>query len=378
MFFHNFKYSLKTLLKDKSLIFWTFAFPLILGTFFHMAFKDIAENDKLKTIDIAVINSEEFNNNVIYKTTFDFLSKGDEKLFNTKYVTETKAKKLLKDKKIVGYLELKNNDPVLTINSNGINETIFKYVVDELEEARYIIGSTSKEIDYKQIYQTVEAMLNDNIEYDNKSKTDVDVMMVEFYTLIAMTCLYGAMLSMAAVNKVLPDMTNVGKRISVSPTKKMKLVFSSLLSSYLVQLVGLILLYLYTIFALNVDYGNHLEYIILLSLVGSLAGLSLGLFVSTVVKTSENGKLGIILSISMVGVFFAGMMGVTMKYIIDKNIPLLNKINPANMITDGFYSLYYYDTFNRYYFDIISLLLFSFILILLSYNSLRRQKYDSI
>ena len=34
---------------------------------------------------------------------------------------------------------------------------------------------------------------------------------------------------------------------------------------------------------------------------------------------------------------------------------ILNLINPANMITDGLYSLYYYDTFNRFYFFIINL-----------------------
>ena len=80
----------------------------------------------------------------------------------------------------------------------------------------------------------------------------------------------------------------------------------------------------------------------------------------------------------MIGSFLSGMMGVTLKYVIDKNIPLLNKINPASMITDGFYSLYYYNTLNRYYFNIISLLMVSTILIIISVISLRRNKYDSI
>ena len=71
-------------------------------------------------------------------------------------------------------------------------------------------------------------------------------------------------------------------------------------------------------------------------------------------------------------------MGIVMKYIVDKNIPLLNKINPANMVTDGFYSLYYYDTLDRYIFNIISLLVFSSILLIISGLVLRRQKYDSI
>ena len=47
MFRHNFWYSLKILFCIFALIFWTFAFPLILGTFFYMAFRDIEKNEKL-------------------------------------------------------------------------------------------------------------------------------------------------------------------------------------------------------------------------------------------------------------------------------------------------------------------------------------------
>ena len=63
---------------------------------------------------------------------------------------------------------------------------------------------------------------------------------------------------------------------------------------------------------------------------------------------------------------------------IDKNIPIINKLNPASMITDGFYSLYYYDTYDRFYFNLISLLIFAFVMIGISIFRLRRQKYDSI
>ena len=379
MFRHNFKYSIKTLLKNRSLIFWTFAFPIILGTLFNMAFSDIGKNEKLKVIDIAIINNSEFNNNIIYKSTFEYLSNGDSELFNTKYTNKKEAKELLEDKKITGYLELNDNKPIITINKNGINETVFKYVIDEVNETNSIMNNLSNlGLKQEEIYKSALSMLNDDTKLNNKSRSNLNYMMVEFYTLIAMTCLYGAMLTMTSINKTLPNMSGVGKRISVSKVNKFKILLSSLLSSYLVQLIGLILLFIYTIFILKVDYGNNLPLIILLSLVGSFAGLSLGLFTSTVFKTNENNKVGIIITITMICVFFSGMMGVTMKYIIDKNIPFLNKVNPANMITDGFYSLYYYDTLSRYYFDILSLIIFSSVLFILSYIILRRQKYDSI
>ena len=202
--------------------------------------------------------------------------------------------------------------------------------------------------------------------------------MIEYYSLIAMACMYGGMISMTIINKMLPNMDVVGKRVAVSKLSKGKMLLSSLLSGYVVQLIGLIILFIYTILVLNVDYGSNLIYVILLALLGSMAGLSLGMMLASALKVNENAKMGMLIAISMSGSFLAGMMGVTLKYVIDKNVPLLNKINPVNMITDGLYSLYYYSSFNRYYFNIISLVIFSVIMITISYLALRRQQYDSI
>ena len=99
--------------------------------------------------------------------------------------------------------------------------------------------------------------------------------------------------------------------------------FSSLLASFIIQLLTLGLLFLYTIFVLKINYGNNIGYIILLSLVGSFAGISLGLLLGTHLKSSENTKTGIMIAITMAGCFFAGMMGVGMKYVIDKNMPII-------------------------------------------------------
>ena len=55
MFKHNLKYNLKTLFKNKALIFWTYLFPIILGTFFYLAFHDIEKNEAFKPIPIAII-----------------------------------------------------------------------------------------------------------------------------------------------------------------------------------------------------------------------------------------------------------------------------------------------------------------------------------
>lgn len=393
MFINNFKYSIKTLFRNKALIFWTFAFPIILGTFFNMAFSNIEKSEKLDIINIAIVNNDDFNNNVVYKTAFKDLSDKNNKdrIFKTHYTTEDKARKLLEDGKIVGYLKIINDEPKLTFIKNGFNGTIFKYVTEEITETSSMVKNISEEkikkaiatgnynIDYESIYDNVMNLIEDNnVRINNISSNNLSYTMIEFYSLIAMVCLYGGMLGVVAINQSLANMSNKGKRISVSPISKGKLILSSVLASYITELIGLALLFIYTIFVLKVDYGSRLGLDIVLALVGSLAGLSLGVAVASVLKSNENTKTGIVIAITMLGCFLSGMMGITMKYIIDKNIPIINKINPASMITDGFYSLYYYDTLNRFIFDIGSLVIFASLMIIISYISLRRQKYDSI
>ena len=137
-------------------------------------------------------------------------------------------------------------------------------------------------------------------------------------------------------------------------------------------------MFLFTIFVIGVDYGENLPMTVLLSIVGSLAGLSMGVAVGTLVKKGDNAKTTILISITMAGCFLSGMMGITMKNIIDKNVPFLNMINPVAMITDGLYALYYNEQFNRVWFDIISLLIFTVVMMFISWRGLRRQTYDSL
>lgn len=393
MFIHNFKYTLKTLFGNKMLIFWTFAFPIIMATFFNLAFSNIENSEKLSIINIAIVESEEFKNNEILKQSFETLSdeENEDKLFSLKYVEEPEAKELLENDEITGYLKLEENTPKIVIKSNGINESILKYVTEEITGTNKIVEDLANkkiveesmqgqtQIDYEKIYkEALEIATKDDVKLKNISNANLSYTMIEFYTLIAMTCLYGGILAMTAINNSLANMGNVGKRTAVAPISKGKLIISSVLASYITQLIGISLLFIYTIFLLKVDYGSNLTLIILLTLAGSLAGLSLGIVVATTLKTNENTKTGILIAVTMFGCFLSGMMGITMKYIVDKNVPIINKLNPASMITDGLYSLYYYDTFNRYYINIISLLIFSVIIIGISIIQLRKQKFDTL
>ena len=62
------------------------------------------------------------------------------------------------------------------------------------------------------------------------------------------SCLYGGILAMFIVNYKLPNMNPNGKRTAISPIKKGRMLLGTLLSSYIIQLLGVAILFIFTIF----------------------------------------------------------------------------------------------------------------------------------
>ncbi len=396
MFWHNFKYALKTLARDRMLIFWTFAFPLILGTLFQMAFANIESSEEFSPITIAIVENDAWKQRTVWNEAFTKLSEegSDEQLFHTRYTSEEEAKELLETDEISGYLMMKDT-PQVVVDASGVNETIFKHVCEELIQSETLTDMIVEKQTAKwmanpdqmindpawqtRLYEEVNEILQaETTMVQDASPTKMSYTMIEFYTLIAMTCLYGGVLAMVAMNRNLADMSDSGKRVAVSPASKGSLVLSSISAAYVVQLLGLTLLFSFTCFVLHVDYGENFIGVLGLAVVGSLAGLALGICVAALCKRNEATKTGILISITMLGSFLSGMMGITMKYIVDTNFSWLNRLNPAAMITDGYYSLYFYDTMDRYFNNIIGLLIFSAVLLLVAAFKVKRQTYDSI
>ena len=239
--------------------------------------------------------------------------------------------------------------------------------------------SSGNEVDINKIYNDVIEKLNSNKEYTNNiSKNNMDATVIEFYTLIAMTCLFGSIITSSVISNYLANINKKGARITLAPVSRLPLLLGGFLAAFIVQLFAIGIVLFYTNVILGIDYGTRFDLIMLLSFFGCLAGSMLGLATGSMTFKNDNMRQGIVGAITMLGSFFSGMMGITMKYVIDTNAPIINIINPASMITDGFYSLYYYDTFSRFSFDIISLFIFSSILLIMSYFLMRRKKYDSI
>lgn len=382
MFFHNLKYSLKSLIKNKGLLFWTFLFPLLMATLFNMAFGNWVESEKFESIDIAIIKNSYYEDNEVAKRVFESISSGEDRVFNITYVSDDVALKLLNDDKITGYIKYYDGGSDITVKSNGVSATIIKSVVDEIDTYNVMFNDliekelTSSFDINKAVTEAINRIENIQVKTKDVSVKKLDIAVIEYYSLLSMTCLYGGFIALTCISNSLASISSRGKRVEVAPTKKSVIILSSLLSSFIVQMIGVLLLLAYLkLIGVNL-YANVLG-LMVVTVLGVLAGIALGLLISVVNNKNEGVKFGIVIAVSMACSVLAGLTGVSLKYVVDSNFPIINKINPAAMITDGLYALYYEDI-SRFNYNMISLIIFVVVLVLISVVSLRRKKYDSI
>lgn len=381
MFKHLFMNKMKILLKNKAMLFWSLVFPFVLGTFFQLALGNIGEEFEMEVIPIGVVDNQYYQDNEILKEVISSLSEENEnQLFDTIYVSESDAKNLLDNSEIDGYILLnQDNNPQMIVKSKGINQTIIKSVLDEYYQ---MSSSTTQIINYNP-----EVLYNGALEtlYEEKnyilddSNENIDFSINYFFTLIAMTCLYGSLIGLEVIKDCEANLSKKGARMCMAPVNKFKIILAGLLAGYVIQLVALVLLFLYLKFVFNINFGNQILPTVVLAMIGCLAGTSLGTFVGVSNRKSEEFKIGLLISVIMACCFFSGMMGIIdIKVFFDETFPLLAKINPINIITDGLYSLFAYDNFDVYYNCLTRISIFSLVLIVLSFMFIRRKKYDSI
>lgn len=381
MFKHLFVNKMKILLKSKAMLFWSLIFPFVLGTFFQMALSNVGESFEMGIIPVAVVDNQNYQENNVLKEVISSLSKKDEnQLFDTVYVNESKAQELLENDEIDGYIILNEDDkPQMVVKTNGINQTIIKSVLDEYYQ---MSSATNQMISYNPeiIYNGVLENLYEEKNYiKDDSNEKIDFSINYFFTLIAMTCLYGSLIGLEVIKDCEANLSKKGARMCMTPVNKFKIVLAGLLAGFVIQLIALTLLFLYLIYVFKVNFGNQILPTVVLAVVGCLAGTSLGTFVGVSNRKSEGFKVGVLISVIMSCCFFSGMMGVIdIKVFFDEKFPLFAKVNPINIITDGLYSLFAYDNLTIYYNCLIRISIFSFVLIALSFMFIRRKKYDSI
>lgn len=377
MFFHIFKYRLLKIAKSKTELLWSLFFPLALATCFFVAFGNMTSKDEdFNSIPVAIVIEKE---DADIKAALEEVSeKGADELIRISYLDRRDARAALADGKVTGIIYI-SDDLSLEIRENGINESVLKCFLDRFTQTYHTL-TTIAAYDPSKI-----AVIQNQLEQTPAYNADVpltngnmDPLVQYFYALIAMACLYGCFNGLTCSSEIKADLSALAARRSIAPVNRSVLIAAEFLATALTQFVNVCILIIYIQFVLKINFGNQFGYIVLTALIGAIIGVAFGFFVGSLPKLQQGVRQGISIGITMLACFLSGLMYDNMRMIIEHNCPIVNRLNPAALLTDSFYALNIYTDHQRYFMNLALLLVFAFVFCTASFFMTRRERYASL
>ena len=387
MFIRDFLYTIKIMVRGRVSIFWTLVFPLLLATFMYMAFGNIYEQDEMfRNIKVAVVTEDESANGLNYM--LDALSDGDDALLSVARMSESDAEKLLADEEVEGIIY--TDDVKLTVAESSVNASILETVLSEYKQYEHALKDIYKDGIGLQQYMSgtsgvddmsdiVEKLSEQRSYYTEKASTEgsQNVYNNYFYAIFAMSCLFASLSSIEMMGNLQANVSATGKRKNVSPQRKMTFVLAEFAALLIIHFVVEVISFIY-MSCIGVDFGDRVWEILLTLFVGCFIGLAIGVIVGAISKLAEGTKIGIVIGISMVMSILSDLCINGIKYEIQQHVPIINKLNPAALISDSFYALNVYSDHQVFTENIVIMTIEAVVLIAVGILMVRRNRYASV
>lgn len=374
---HLIQYRFKTLLRDRMSMFWALAFPLILGTFFYFAFGNIGTNN-LDTISAAVVAEKESDETTAFVSFLNEMEKADSETIKITEMTEKEALKQLKSRKIKG-IYYAQEVPELTVGGTGIEESVLQAILESYNQNAQMLRQVMAE--KPEGMQAAVESLNDYQEMVTEvtiNGKEVNGVIQYFFALIAMACMYGCFLGLTTVMGMKANLSELAMRRCIAPINRLRMVIVDMFVTFIIHFFDMLVLLAYLKYVLKLDFGKNMGGTILVCAVGSLIGVAFGIFIGSLGHMREAAKVGIMLSVSMVASFLSGLMASQIKNVVEQYCPIVNRINPAALITDALYCMSVYNNPERYGKDLLILTIMAVLLVVSAFVMVRRERYDSI
>lgn len=373
------KYRMKTMLRQKSLIFWSLAFPLILGMMFYFMFGGINDLEQFQEVPVGILRGDSLPEEFVTMLK-EVKTESDIPLFQVKiYDDLSKAEKALQSEKIYGIIQSKENLS-LTVKTSDSYSSLIKTFLDQYRENTALITEMAeKHPDQVAAFVTdMAAGTQAKITEIPLKGTDKDPYAQYFYALIALNCLIGTMVGMYNGNDIQADLTAVGARRNVAPTPKLRQVLYDFTATYVIYCVIVAIVIGVCVFVYGQDFGQNAGLVLLGGWIGSFTALAIGEVIAVFVKGPVQKKEGICVAVFMISSFLAGLQWGDITFIIEEKCPVINRINPGTLIVNGFKSLSVYGDSYRYMINMVTLALIGILCVIISVWKLRRMRYESI
>ena len=285
--------NLKLHLREKTQLFWLFAFPIILATMFNGMFGNIAESFELHTLDVAVVEDNAWKTSYGAQTLIEGISsessalsdnhvkvsadgKNGTGLINTTKVESiAQAEQLLADGTAQGMLRIDDgrlrfsvsqstqssvSDVMASSSGLDISLTVLGNIVDLYNRNTDVVVDIAK--------HNPEALMNGKVTGSIGSANGYtkEIQLTNFkpsgtaryyYALLGLAALMAMSFAINVVTMTQANLSALGVRRSVSPLPKSQQLLAGFLSSWLCSFLSLTVAMLYIRFVCHISLGGR-------------------------------------------------------------------------------------------------------------------------
>ena len=358
-------------LRNRSGIFWGLFFPLALGTLFYLSFGGLGKADPFEPVPTAVVGEE----NEFFTQMLGQLDGG---ILEVRQMDQEEAVQALEDGDVTG-IYTNAQEPSLEVAGSGFGETVLSGILKEYMQYDSVIRDMSEKHP-ERIPAFIEQIGSDTrtyVENTSLGGKSFDETMEYFFALIAMACFFGCFMGQRLGEESAANISPLAARRAVSPRSKLLTVLTDMFVGFVIQFASVLVLLFYLNYVLQVHIMAHFGEMLLVAACGSLLGVSAGIFIGSM-AVRPGVKAILTTAVPLALCFMAGLMYGNMKQIIDAKAPIVNRLNPAALISDALYYLNIYEDQSAFMLRIVLLAAWSVGMAFLAFIRLRRERYVSI
>ncbi|WP_302718473.1 ABC transporter permease [uncultured Senegalimassilia sp.] len=372
LFFHT----VRMLVRQRDVLVWVIAFPLVLATLFHVMFANFDEYYRADPVSCAVVADENYHATraMFFREMLQQVSvEGDDQLLDVHEAANAdEARNLVLSGDAAAVITVDDEGlpsmDVSPLASRTLDQTIVRAVLDRYRqlyaEMKQVFLAQAGAADLQApptdaqleafaqtpgADQAVQAFMADAV-----GTQQVDVLRVAssgtvryYYALMGFAALMSITVAIHSVSAVRANTSAVGARRQVSGTSVTRQLAVSMAASFAVVFACLLLAFAYMRLVLGVEFGGRDGLAVVAIAACALMSVGFGAVLGALPGMPVAGKVGLATGITCLCALFAGLYGEPAMQLADQisqTAPWAVLINPAAQAANAFYDLTYYDS----------------------------------
>ena len=402
---HSLKYAFITTVKNKNTFVWTFIFPIALSTFMFLSFGNVYKDELvMNSIPVAVEEGVEETKISVQNFLEGAKQSNGDPYFVVSVLSKEAAKEALENGDVSAIVNTEGLTPTVVVNGNDFKEEIVITAMNEyLKYQKTVVGFAAdiaktgfvdengnrispEDLTPEKLAEAEAAILAKIAEAETDEQFFNETSLAKgpqniynnfFYATFAMGCLFACLGAVNLTDKLIPGRTPLSGRINICGTSKFKMVISQMSVNLLVVFAAQMGAYFY-MRLIGIELTDDILAVAGILLAGASFGISLGVLIGAIPRLGEGSKVGIGVGVTMLISFLADLCTTGIKDSIERNMPIINRISPAALISDSFMTIYVYDDYDRYFRNLITLVAMAVVITTIAIFILSRSRANKM